>query len=76
MSQEEAEQQKPKEQKHTRCNFCSKDVSQVFTLITGPGVNICDECVIQSVGIVTKEINRREAKLNKVVSFEEKKEKT
>ena len=73
MSQEETGKE-IKIEPHTRCNFCSKDVAEVFLLITGPSVNICDECVLQSLGILTKEINRREAKLEKVVPFEDNKE--
>lgn len=72
MSQEETtEPPKIIKEAHTRCNFCGKDVSEVFTLITGPGVNICDGCVIEGLAIITKEINRREAKLEKIVPFEQ-----
>ena len=28
-----------------RCTFCRKSQKEVKRLITGPGVNICDECV-------------------------------
>lgn len=28
-----------------KCSFCGKAESQVVTLIKGPGVNICNECV-------------------------------
>ena len=28
-----------------RCSFCNKSQAQVRTLIAGPGVFICDECV-------------------------------
>ena len=27
------------------CSFCSKDYTDVGTLVAGPGVYICDECV-------------------------------
>lgn len=56
---------------HVRCNFCGKGAERVFLLIQGPGVNICDECLIQSMGILTKEIVRRETKLDKVVDFDQ-----
>ncbi len=74
MSQEDNKPEKPKikEEMHTRCHFCGKDVAKVFLLITGPSVNICNECVVQCVETVMEEIDRREAKLNKVVSFKEK----
>lgn len=28
-----------------RCAFCSKTQKQVATLIAGPGINICNECI-------------------------------
>lgn len=56
---------------HLRCNFCGKGAERLFLLIQGPGVNICDECIIQSMGILTKEVVRRETKLEKVVQFNE-----
>ncbi|WP_067892086.1 ClpX C4-type zinc finger protein [Nocardia vaccinii] len=28
-----------------RCSFCGKAHSEVSTLVAGPGVHICDECV-------------------------------
>ena len=28
-----------------RCNFCGRSQNEVNMLITGPSVNICDECV-------------------------------
>ena len=31
--------------KPVRCSFCNKPQSEVGTLIAGPGVYICDECV-------------------------------
>jgi ATP-dependent Clp protease ATP-binding subunit ClpX len=30
---------------HARCSFCNKSRQEVQTLIAGPGVFICDECV-------------------------------
>ncbi len=32
-------------QKNTRCSFCGKSQDEVFRMIAGPGVWICDECV-------------------------------
>ena len=29
-----------------RCSFCGRDVDRVKGLIAGPGVFICDECVL------------------------------
>ncbi len=71
MSQEPKEP-KIKEEQHIRCNFCGKDAAAVFLLITGPSVNICDECVIQSMGIIMRDVVKRETRLTKVVSFDQK----
>ena len=35
-----------------RCSFCAKPQTQVKVLISGPGVNICDECVALSAKIL------------------------
>src|SRR5712664_470858 len=32
--------------RHTRCSFCGKDQSQVRKLVAGPGVYICDQCIL------------------------------
>ena len=32
-------------EKNVRCSFCQKTQNQVYKLIAGPGVFICDECV-------------------------------
>lgn len=34
-----------KQEKSVRCSFCNKPQNEVATLIAGPGVYICDECV-------------------------------
>lgn len=36
------------------CSFCGKIDKEVSTLIVGPSVQICDECVLICVGIVAK----------------------
>ncbi len=41
--------------KQVRCSFCGKSESQVERMITGPGVRICDECVMQCVNILGEE---------------------
>jgi ATP-dependent protease Clp ATPase subunit len=38
-----------------RCSFCAKMASQVFKLIAGPGVWICNECVDLIVEIIDEE---------------------
>ena len=37
------------------CSFCGSDYSQVRRLITGPGVFICDECVVNCSEIVKQD---------------------
>ena len=32
-------------EKGVRCSFCKKTQTEVKTLIAGPGVYICDECI-------------------------------
>jgi hypothetical protein len=38
-----------------RCSFCAKAQAEVKTLIAGPGVFICDECVQLCLGIIDRE---------------------
>ncbi len=39
----------------TRCSFCGKPQAQVYKLIAGPGVCICDECVSLCNDIISEE---------------------
>ncbi|MCQ2463198.1 MAG: ATP-dependent Clp protease ATP-binding subunit ClpX [Clostridia bacterium] len=41
--------------KNVRCSFCNKTQDQVATLIAGPGVYICDECVELCNSIIDEE---------------------
>lgn len=34
------------------CSFCAKSQDDVTALIAGPGVNICDECIALSMGVL------------------------
>lgn len=45
--------------KPVRCSFCNKTQEQVTTLIAGPGVYICDECIdlCQSIMMESPEMN-------------------
>jgi ATP-dependent protease Clp ATPase subunit len=36
-----------------RCSFCKKGLQEVRKLVTGPGVNICDECISVCVDITS-----------------------
>ena len=42
-------------EKNVRCSFCQKTQNQVYKLIAGPGVFICDECVELCQGIIDDE---------------------
>ena len=44
-----------------RCSFCGKTQTEVKTLIAGPGVFICDECVQLCQTIITKKAENQEA---------------
>ena len=44
-----------------RCSFCGKAQTEVQTLVAGPGVFICDECVQLCLEIIKKE-KRKPAK--------------
>ncbi len=43
----------------TMCSFCGKSQSEVKKLVAGPGVYICDGCIVTCKGILDKE-NRRD----------------
>lgn len=38
------------------CSFCGKQESQVFALVKGPAVFICDECVRLCVDIIREKV--------------------
>jgi hypothetical protein len=44
-----------------RCSFCGKSQTEVKTLVAGPGVFICDECVQLAQTIVDKSGGVRDA---------------
>ncbi len=37
---------KNKTEKEIKCSFCGKTQEEAFKIVAGPGVNICDECII------------------------------
>ena len=39
-----------------RCSFCGKSQTEVKTLVAGPGVFICDECVQLCQSIIAKKV--------------------
>jgi ATP-dependent Clp protease ATP-binding subunit ClpX len=40
------------------CSFCGKRQNQVFKLVAGPGVYICDECIDLCNQIIVEERRR------------------
>ena len=49
-------------EKTVRCSFCNKVQNDVATLIAGPGVYICDECVELCQSIINGEPDARKSK--------------
>ncbi len=49
-------------EKTIRCSFCNKAQSEVKTLIAGPGVYICDECIELCQSIVEEDDEKKTAK--------------
>jgi ATP-dependent Clp protease ATP-binding subunit ClpX len=43
------------------CSFCGKGKHEIKTLVAGPNVYICDECVDLCVDIIRKEREKAEA---------------
>ena len=50
--------------KPVRCSFCGKLQSEVGTLIAGPGVYICDECIDICQSIINEEPDAKRKKGN------------
>ena len=44
------------------CSFCGKSRAEVKKLIAGPGVYICDSCVVVCQGVLAKEVARDSVK--------------
>jgi len=43
------------------CSFCGKEQAKVNRLIAGPGVHICDECVVLCNGILADDLEKQSA---------------
>lgn len=39
------------------CSFCGKGIGEVLKLISGPGVHICDNCILICKSVLDKELN-------------------
>lgn len=48
----------------TMCSFCGKSLAEVRKLIPGPGVYICDNCVILCKNVLDRELQLQEQKRN------------
>ncbi|EMO7792432.1 hypothetical protein WDR79_004827 [Citrobacter freundii] len=44
-----------------KCSFCEKTNNDVSVMIAGPGVCICDICVLLCVGVIFKQKGKEEA---------------
>ena len=51
-----------KKKDEVRCSFCGKNTNEVFKMIAGNDVFICDECVDLCSDIIDEEIDYRNAK--------------
>lgn len=45
------------------CSFCGRSSEEVDAMVTGPGVNICNECVRYAEEIIRSDLSRRSLKL-------------
>jgi ATP-dependent Clp protease ATP-binding subunit ClpX len=43
-----------------KCSFCGKDQSQVYKIIAGPGVFICNECIQLAQSIINEDMKKME----------------
>ncbi len=58
----------------TMCSFCGKSHSEVKKLIAGPGVYICNECVVVCQTILVKELSPKPKKSSDSASYSQSKE--
>ena len=49
------------------CSFCGRSSEEVEAIVTGPGVNICNECVAYAQEIIRSDINNRSLKITQPV---------
>ena len=45
------------------CSFCGRSSDEVEAMVTGPGVNICNECVRYATEIIHKDLGKRSLRL-------------
>ncbi len=49
-----------------RCTFCGKKQTEVKKLITGPGVSICDACVVLCNNVLKEEVKKKEEDIKNI----------
>ena len=59
---EEEDHDKKEKSSTSYCSFCGKSQHEVFKLIAGPKVCICDECIDLSVEIIKEEKEMKKTK--------------
>lgn len=63
---------KVKSDKDVFCSFCGRGMDEVDSMVSGPGVYICDRCVITSIDIIREDVARHgRLKLWRIPSPEE-----
>lgn len=50
------------------CSFCGKEKELVKQLVAGPGVNICNECILLCVAVLFDELAQKTERLNELAS--------
>ena len=53
-----------------RCSFCGKSEHQVFRMVQGPGVRICDECVNLCYQLIQESVGDEESVAESAVEAE------
>lgn len=48
------------------CSFCGKEQERVKQLIKGPGVNICNECILLCTAVLFDELAEKTERLNEI----------
>ena len=54
----------PQQNKNVYCSFCGKSQHEVFKLIAGPGVFICEGCTDLCVGAIHEDAERKAVELD------------
>lgn len=52
--------------KESRCSFCGKTEEEVYRLIQGPDVYICDECIESCYGMLESEYEKEDNKIGEL----------